>query len=296
MLKTIHLFLVATCFTMPVVAQTSNAPASTPDSKPITPAQVETASKPIHEQAWDVLQSGLDDPSTTKHATAVRVLSLLTGETRAVGLACHALSDSKAQVRVAAAIALGELHAKSAIPKLREALNDKEPVVVLAAAHSLLTLKDTTAYQAYYEILTGQRKGSKGVVAGEMDTLKDPKQLALLGFQEGIGFVPFAGIGYAAIKTMVKDDSSPVRAAAARVLADDPDPTTDDALIHAATGDKSQLVRTAALDSLSRRGHPDVIDRIATALSDDKDAVKYTAAAAIVHLNDVAQRRNRAGK
>ena len=157
-------------------------------------------------------------------------------------------------------------------------------------------MKDDTAYQSYYEILTGQRKGSKGVVAGEMDTLKDPMQLARLGFQEGIGFVPFAGIGYAAIKTMVKDDSSPVRAAAARVLADDPDPATDNALIQAASSDTSQLVRTAALDSLARRGNPAVIDRIASALSDDKDAVKYTAAAAIVHLSDVAERRKRARK
>jgi HEAT repeat protein len=296
MLKTIYVLLIANCFTLPLAAQTSATPASPSVDKPATVSQPDTASRPIHEQAWDVLKSGLDDPATVKRATAVRVLSLLTGETRAVTLACRALSDSKAQVRVAAAIALGELHAKSAIPKLQAALSDKEPVVVLAAAHSLLTMKDTSAYQAYYEILTGERKGSKGVVAAEIDTLKDPKQLALLGFEEGIGFVPFAGIGYAAVKTMVKDDSSPVRAAAARVLADDPDHGTDDALIQAATGDKSQLVRTAALDSLSRRGHTAVIDRIAPALNEDKDAVKYTAAAAIVHLSDVAERQKRARK
>ncbi len=297
MLKIMRVLLIASCVTSSLVAaQTSSAQPSTSDDKPATLSQPDTASKPVKDQAWDLLQSGLKEDSTVKRATAVRVLSLLTGETRAVTLACRALSDPKAQVRVAAATALGELHAKSAIPKLAAALSDKEPVVVLAAAHSLLTMKDMTAYQAYYEILTGERKGSKGVVAGEIDTLKDPKQLALLGFQEGIGFVPFAGIGYAAIKTMVKDDSSPVRAAAARVLADDPDPATDDALIQAATGDKSQLVRTAALDSLSRRGHPAVADRIAPAMSDDRDAVKYTAAAAIVHLNDVAERRKRTRK
>jgi HEAT repeat protein len=52
------------------------------------------------------------------------------------------------------------------------------------------------------------------------------------------------------------------------------------------------VVRTAALDALARRGNPEVIDRIAPALSDEKDSVKYTAAAAIVHLSDVAERRN----
>jgi HEAT repeat protein len=120
--------------------------------------------------------------------------------------------------------------------------------------------------------------------------------MALLGFQEGIGFVALAGIGYTTIRTIVKDDSSPVRAAAARVLADDRDPDIDDALVRVAIGDKSQLVRTAALDALARRGNPEVIDRIAPALSDEKDSVKYTAAAAIVHLSDVAERRNRKQK
>ena len=115
--------------------------------------------------------------------------------------------------------------------------------------------------------------------------------MALLGFQEGIGFVPFAGMGYTAIRTIVKDDSSPVRAAAAKVLADDPDSATEDALVKAATDEKHELVRIACLDALARRGNPAVIDRIAPALSDDKDSVQYTAAAAIVHLNDIAERR-----
>jgi HEAT repeat protein len=239
--------------------------ASTSDSKPPIASQSQTASKPSKDQAWDLLKSGLTEDSTDKRATAVRVLSLLTGETRALRLACDALGDPKPLVCVAAAFALGELHARSSIPKLEAALSDKEPVVVLAAAHSLLAMKDAAAYQVYYEILTGERQGKKGLVAGELDTLRDPKKMALLVFHEGIGFVPLAGIGYTAIRTMVKDDSSPVRAAA-RVLADDRDPDIDDALVRVAIGDKSQLVRTAALDALARRGNPAVIDRIAPAL------------------------------
>jgi HEAT repeat protein len=289
-----YAFLLATCFSLPVTAQTSSTPAA-PTSEN-RPTGSKSASAPtVKEQAWKLLQSGLKEASTTKRATAVRVLSLLRGNTKAVTLASHALSDPKPQVRVAAATALGELRATSAIPKLEAALSDKEPTVALAAAHALLTLKDATAYQIYYEILAGERKGSKGLVAGELDTLKDPKKMALLGFQEGIGFVPFADIGYTAVRTIVKDDSSPVRAAAARVLAEDPDPATEDALIQAAA-DKHQLVRTAALDALARRGDPAVIDRIVPALSDDNDDVKYTAAAAIVHLTDIAERRKQGRK
>jgi HEAT repeat protein len=295
MSKIIHALLLTTCFSLPVAAQTSSAPeTSASDSKAASSSQAAAAaaSKPtVEDQAWDLLRSGVKEDSTAKRATAVRVLSLLKGEPRAVTLATHALDDTKPEVRAAAAIALGELHAKSAVPKLQAALSDKEPLVALAAAHSLLTMKDALAYEVYYEILTGERKGSKGLVAGELDTLKDPKKMALLGFQEGIGFVPFAGIGYTAIRTIVKDDSSPVRAAAAKVLADDPDTATEDALIQAAAADKNQWVRTAALDALARRGNPAVIERIAPAMSDDKHTVKYTAAAAILHLNDVAERR-----
>lgn len=298
-LKTTCTLLFVSCFfLLPALAQTSspaspkaasdNKPTansrSVADSKPAADSKTAISERPLKDQAWELLLNGIKENSTAKRATAVRVLSLLKGEARAVTLASRALDDSKYQVRLAAALVLGELHATSAIPKLKAALSDKEPVVVLAAAHSLLSMRDTDAYEVYYEILTGERKGSKGLVAGELDTLKDPKKMALLGFQEGIGFVPFAGIGYSAVKTIVKDDSSPVRAAAAKVLADDSDSATEDALVQAATTDKSTLVRTAALDALARRGDPAVIGRIAPAIADDKDSVKYTAAAAILHL------------
>lgn len=246
----------------------------------------------LTENAWQLLLDGTKEPHTSKRATAVRVLSLLTGQSRAIKIATEALDDDKYQVRVAGALSLGELQAKSAIPKLREALSDKEPVVVLAAAHSLVQMKDSDAYEVYYEILTGERRGNKGLVAGELDTLKDPKKMAMLGFQEGIGFVPFAGIGYTAIRTIMKDDSSPIRAAAAKTLAEDKDPTAAKALTHAATDDRNELVRTAALDALARRGDPSVIDDIAPALLDDKDSVKYTAAAAILRLTQLQRHRN----
>ena len=291
------LLLWAVC-SLPVISQTAPAPQAPGSDKATVPAsQAGPVSTPtVRDRAWGVLLSGIQENSTDKRAAAVRALSLLTGETKSVRLAGHALSDNKPQVRVAAAMALGELHAKSAIPKLEQALSDKEPLVTLAAAHSLLTMKDAMAYEVYYEILTGERRSSKGLVAEQLDTLRDPKKMALLGFQEGIGFVPFAGIGYTAYRTIMKDDGSPVRAAAAKVLIEDHDTIIEDAMIRAAIEDKNHFVRAAALDALARRGNPAVIDRIAPAMADDKDAVKYTAAAAILHLSDVAARRKQKSK
>ncbi len=54
----------------------------------------------------------------------------------------------------------------------------------------------------------------------------------------------------ALVKTLVKSDNSPVRAAAAKKLAHDPDPATAKALV-SATQDKNWVVRMAALEAIA---------------------------------------------
>jgi HEAT repeat protein len=292
-LKALRLLLFAGCFSLSAPAQTSAVQAP---SAPAQPAQPDTTPEPTpqptpKEQAWNLLRAGVRSEKNNQRATAVRALSLLRGQREAVTMARRALADKNPKVRAAAALALGELHASSAIPKLKEALSDKEVLVVLAAAHALLLLKDPSAYEVYYAILIGERKGSRALVSGGLDTLKDPKKMAMLGVQEGISFIPFGGIGFTAVQTIMKDDSSPVRAAAARVLAEDPDPKTTDGLAEEAVNDKSELVRTAALEAIALRGDPACIGKIAPAMSDAKDAVKYTAAATVAHLTAIAERR-----
>jgi HEAT repeat protein len=70
------------------------------------------------------------------------------------------------------------------------------------------------------------------------------------------------------------------------VLAKDPDPDTTKALADA-VGDKNWVVRAAALEALSGRGDPSVLDTVELYLFDDKDAVKYTAAAAVLRLSAI---------
>ncbi len=87
------------------------------------------------------------------------------------------------------------MHATESIPKLEQALADKKVAVVMAAAHSLRELKDDkSAYAIYYDLLTGERKSGDGLIAQQIDTLKNPQEMAKIGFSEGIGFIPFAGI------------------------------------------------------------------------------------------------------
>jgi HEAT repeat protein len=240
------------------------------------------------ERAWLTLQDGVKESGAEKRAKAVNALGLLSANREAEGMAIEALSDEKYNVRSAAATALGVMHAVHAVPQLEKALDDDEPAVVLAAANSLMLLKDNRAYDVYYDVLTGNARPNKGFIKEQLKPFHDPKQVAALGFEEGIGFLPFAGIGYEVVKRVLKSasDSSLVRAAAAKKLAHDPNPASAEALVNA-TEDKSWIVRASALDAIAQRGDKSLLPKISSSLKDTRDDVRYMAAAAIVHLSDL---------
>jgi hypothetical protein len=276
--------------TNPSAPTPSNKPAEQPvTQQPQTgkprqqPTSTRRASKIPKEQAWQILDTACTGDKTSGRAMAIRVLGLMPHDAKALKHAEEALNDDKPEVKSAAAAALGDMKAKASTRKLREALDDNDPSVALAAAHSLELMHDNSAYEVYYEVLTGQRRAGKGLIASETAILKNRKKMAQLGFEEGIGFIPFAGIGWEAVKRLTKDDSSPVRAAAAKVLAKDPDPAATKALVEAA-GDGSWLVRAAALEALAKRGDPSVLDPVEQSMSDEKEVVRYTAAAAVLRL------------
>ena len=264
-----------------MAAQTQSPAANLPAKPPESPS----------EKAWRVLHEGVKDANADRRAKTVRALGLLTGNSEAEKVAVLALKDGKPNVRLAAAAALGSMHAENSKGNLEEALGDSEPSVVLAAANSLLLLHDDVGYDAYYEVLTGERRAGKGLIKEQLDTLKNKKKMAEMGFEEGIGFIPFAGIGYEIFKTVMKNDSSPLRAAAAKKLAHDPGPDAAEALVKAA-GDKNLTVRAAALEAIALREDRSLIPKVSAALDDDKDLVRFTAAACVAHLSGLPDKAN----
>ena len=82
---------------------------------------------------------------------------------------------------------------------------------------------------------------------------------------------------------------SPILAAFAMTLANDPDPKSAEALVNAAETQKSWIVRAAALNALAKRGDPHYIKPAEEGLSDAKEEVQYSAAAAVIHLSDIAE-------
>jgi HEAT repeat protein len=207
-----------------------------------------------------------------------------------------ALQDANSDVRTAAAHALGEMEAKGALPALKDALSDSDPVVVLAIAASLHSMNDPAAFDVYYEILTGERKSTRGL-KGEIKVIHDPKKMAALGIDAGVGFIPFGGLGWGAYKFFSKDDISPIRATAAAALAKDPDEQSGKALSDT-TEDKKWQVQVAAIRALALRGNKRYLEAVVPKMSAERPLISYTAAAAVIRLSakPVAVKRSPAKK
>jgi HEAT repeat protein len=247
------------------------------------------------EKAWAMFEAAAKLKGTAERAIGIRALGLLRDDAHARELAEGALDDPQPEVRVAAATALGQMQSTQSIPKLQKLLSDEKLPVVMAAAHSLRDLKDnTSAYAVYYDVLSGGRK-SGGLVSQQLDTLRDPKVIAKIGFEQGIGYIPFAGIGWDAWRYTHKKDPNPVRAVAATLLAHDPDPATGAALCEA-TKDKDWIVRAAAIQALAQRGDPEFEAKIELSLFDPDPHVRYTAAAAVIRLTGVEKGSKPANK
>jgi HEAT repeat protein len=247
-----------------------------------------TPQKDSQKKAWDILRGGANARNFDKRANAIQALGLTSGDAKAVQLAENALQDKEANVRTAAAKALGAMGSSDSIPKLKDLLSDKDISVTLAAAHALVQLKNDSGYDVYYSVLSGERKAGEGLIPEQIDQLKTPERAIKFAFDQGIGFLPYADYGMEALHAWEKRSTAPTRAAAARALAEDPDPRSGHALVKAAS-DKECIVRAAALEAIAKRGDPDLLKDIEPAMSDKKDIVRYSAAAAVLHLAHIAQ-------
>jgi len=252
------------------------------------PVSTTLPSAPL-DAAWSMLRQGSLDSSAERRAKAIQALGLITRNREAEAMAEKALNEPSSSVRSAAASALGQIGLPSSAPKLRSILNDKDINVVLAAANALYLLKDPAAYNVYYSLLTGERKGP-GLIQSQLQQLRNRKEIEKMAFETGIGFVPFGGAGLEAWHRIMQSPGMPVLILAVQRLATDPDPKSGDALVGACSN-KHWQVRAAAVSAISRRGDPALMKALVPLLTDPDDTVRYDTAAAIIHLADVAHRR-----
>ena len=84
--------------------------------------------------AWQTLQADVKDRDARTRALALRSFGLVPSNEIAEKLVAESLKDPVDQVRIFAASALGMMNARGSIPALKEALEDKNVGVILAAA------------------------------------------------------------------------------------------------------------------------------------------------------------------
>ena len=267
------------------------APPSVPTEDKNAPAEsrAEDNHQPTRVSPWQMLTEGMESHAVARRQEALAALGTLGTSHRAIQLVVAALSDKDASIRQLAARNLGQMHAKSAIPKLREALRDDSAGVSFAAAKSLWDMGDRSGRNVFIEILSGEKSNSTGMMKDQLESakkrLQDPRGLAAIGAKEAASslFGP-AGWGIAIVEEVTKDRSASARAMSATLLGHD---ASKDAVreLDEALWDKNWIVRAAAAQALGECNQRDQIRHLRGLLWDGKPAVRYMAAASIIRLS-----------
>jgi HEAT repeat protein len=240
--------------------------------------------------AWTMLERGAGSDKARERSDAVSALTILGRDPKSVSLIETALGDKEVTIRVLAATALGDIRARSAIPKLMDAVDDASPQVSFAAVTALWKMGDRSTRAILYEVLAGERKTSPGLIRGKMSKamaeMHDPKSLALIGINQASGALlgPFS-LGVSFIEEYTRNKSAPVQALCAQMLAADDSSETVEQL-QDALSDKNWAVRAAAARAHARLGHPSVIPELKEMMQSDKEQpARFSAAAAIIRLS-----------
>jgi HEAT repeat protein len=240
--------------------------------------------------AWKLLKQGATSEKTRDRSDAISALAVLGQNHTGISLIAAGLKDKETNIRVLAATSLGDMKARSAIPQLKDAMDDNSPEVSFAAAQALWKIGDRSGREILYAVLRGERKAKPGLVKGKMEKMRqemhDPKSLALIGINEASGaFLGPFSMGVSFIEEYAKNNSAPIQAVCAKLLSSDDSRDTAEELTDA-LGDKNWTVRAAAARALARMNRPEAIPQLRNMMESDKERpARFAAAAAIIRLS-----------
>ena len=201
------------------------------------------------ETSWGELNTTLHGDMYHRLQGLAAIGTISSTNERAVKIAIDALRDHDAQVRAAAANALGQMKATQAEPDLRAALDDTGEVA-FAAAKALCDMGDPSGREMLVAVIAGDRKDAPGMLTNALrkarKKMHHPEGVLLVGGQDAAGSLfPPAGMGIVAVKDAFKLRGTSGQASAAEALAKDPEPYAVTLLEWALTDDKWE-VRSAA--------------------------------------------------
>ena len=219
-------------------------------------------------EAWEELRKAAESANPEDRAEALRTMADL-GDHRAVPMMKGSLTYTQPSVRAAAARGLAHLHRDEARTDIEKLLDDPVPPVRESAAAALADL------------------GAKDAVPALTRKLSDPVftvRAALAAALLQLG-QPFATVGPTLLALAQHNDPAS-RSSAAFALGK---ATKDNrlgavTLLSALTDDPLPGPKTVALRSLGHIGDRSLLPHLTAALHDQNEAVRATAAGAVLHI------------
>lgn len=211
---------------------------------------------------------------------------------RAVAALAAALKDSDAEVRAAAARALGNLGDSSAVPALIEAAKDPNKDVRQAALESLGSLQDTRSLDTFLAAAKDADPEIRQMAVSGLASFEDPRAVpvyvaALADRNTGVRQAAASGLGNLQLKSAPQalidamgDANADVREAAVRSVGSIQDPKAVPGL-KARLSDSEPGIREAAVEALGEIRDASAMEAIIAALKDSRPEVRRAAASAL---------------
>ena len=239
------------------------------------------------DKAYDLLTQATQDSNPAKRVEALVAMGVVHPDAKSVPLVEGMLDDKDYGTRQAACSALGEMKSRASIPKLREALDDKAPEVVFAAARALYTMNDPAGRAVLAAVLTGDRPDSSGLISSSMRDAKlklhDPKALILIGVNQSAGLLGPFGVSVPIAEMLMKDKEASAKTASILLLSNDTSESSKEA-VRTALSDKNWTVRAAAARAAGNRDISAFFADIVPMMDDKREEVRYAASATVIRL------------
>lgn len=220
------------------------------------------------KEAWGQLQQAAASPNPEDRAEAIRTIAELK-DPRGVSVMIESLTYKQPSVRGTAARGLGHLGHKEARGQIELLLKDPVPAVRESAATGLAELGGAESVPALNQALSDSHF-----------TVRASAIAALLQLGE-----PYSTVA-SAVQSMAQQNDMAMRASVAHALGKATKVNIHGAvaLLASLTGDPLPGPKIVALRSLGHVGDLELIPLMKEALHDTNDAVRATAAGALLHL------------
>jgi HEAT repeat protein len=219
-------------------------------------------------EAWDELRKAAEAANPEDRAEAIRAMADLKDQ-RGVPLMKGLLGYSQPSVRAAAARGLGHLHQNDAREDIEKLLNDPVPPVRESAATAIAELGGTASVTALTRKLGDAVFSVRAAAAAALLQLGQPFETA------GPTLLALA---------QHNDPASRSSAAFAMGRATSPNRREAIMLLSGLTEDPLPGPKTVALRSLGHIGDRDIVPDLKASLHDQNEAVRATAAGALLHV------------